>query len=118
METPTPTQAVFLCCLLIFGPAFGFIAVHRHIESRMGGWWSFLFASFAAYSGWLVSGLIAFIRFPDYGNGLKGDITEPMALLFTVPGFITGWIGLVLLRKFANRDPQGKGLPGPPRNGD
>jgi UPF0716 family protein affecting phage T7 exclusion len=108
MDTPTITQAIFLCGLFVFGPAFGFVAVYQHIDSRIGGFWSFLFASFSAYVGWFVSGLVASMQHPEYGYDLKGGITEAGALLYTIPGFITGALGLLLLRKFADRKPKVK----------
>ena len=101
MQTPTLTQAIFLCCLFVFGPAFGLFAVYRHIESRLGGIWSFLFACFFAYSGWFISGVVAMVRHPDYGY--EGGIPETTAMLYTIPGFITGWLGLIILRKIANK---------------
>ena len=108
MATLTITQAIFLCCLFVFGPAFGFVAVYRHVDTRLGGFWSFLFASFAAYAGWFISGLIAAMCHPEYGSDLKGEITEPKAMLYTIPGFITGWIGLILLRRIADKNPKDK----------
>lgn len=105
MESPTLTQAIFLCCLFVFGPTYGFLAVYRHVDSRLGGVWSFLIAIFTAYAGWFISGIVAVMRHPDYGYGLKGSITESEAALYTIPGFITGWIGLIILRKIANKKP-------------
>jgi UPF0716 family protein affecting phage T7 exclusion len=108
MENITITQAIFLCCLFVFGPAYGFVAVYRHVDSRLGGFWSFLFACFSAYAGWFISGLVAVIKHPEYGSDLKGDITESEAMLYTIPGFVTGWFGLLLLRKISNRNSKKK----------
>ena len=103
-EPITLTQGAFLCCLFVFGPAFGFLAAYRHIGSRFGGFWSFLFSTFCAYAGWFVSGVVAILLFPDYGSS-EGP-SEATALLFTIPGFFTGWLGLLVLRAFADRAPR------------
>jgi hypothetical protein len=99
----TFTQALFLCCLFVFGPAFGIIAVYRHIDSRLGGLWSFLTACFFAYSGWFLSGIVAKLLHPDYGS--EYGISELGAALYTIPGFITGWVGLIVLSKISNKNP-------------
>jgi hypothetical protein len=100
----TLTQGIFLCCLFVVGPAFGFVAVYRHIQSRLGGLWSFLFATFCAYAGWFISGVTAMLLFPDYPY--CGGPSEFTAILFTIPGFVTGWFGLRTLSRFADRSPQ------------
>lgn len=106
-QTMTLTQGAFLCCLFIVGPAFGFVAVYRHLNSRIGGFWSFLFACFSAYAGWFASGIAAILVFPDY-NTAAGP-SESTALLFIIPGFLSGWIGLLVLGAIADRRPNGGG---------
>ena len=103
----TFTQGLFLCCLFIFGPAFGFIAVYFHRESRIGGFWAFLFAVFSAYAGWFASGILALLLHPDYGT--RHGPSELVAASFVIPGFISGLIGLKILSAFANRTPKTNG---------
>ena len=91
----TPTLQAFIFCLFIGGPAFGFWAAFRSFGSQNGMTMAFLFGAFNAYCGWLVSGLVAKTLFPWYP--LFGGPSEPVALLFVLPGFVTGYLGIHVL---------------------
>jgi hypothetical protein len=99
----TFTQGLFLCCLFIFGPAFGFAAVYFHHDSRIGGFWAFLFAAFSAYAGWFASGIAALLVHPDYGT--HHGPSELVASTFVIPGFLSGFLGLQILKTLSNRAP-------------
>lgn len=91
------TEGVFLCCLFVGGPAFGFASVYRSFGSPEDNRFHFVFGTFAAYAGWFVSGICAMGIHPDYPNGLADQI----AVLYAIPGFVTGLAGVQFLRRFA-----------------
>jgi len=101
-SVPTPaitiTQNIFLCCLGLFGPLYGFLGAYISRSSRLGSIWGFAVSCFSAYAGWFISGLVALNMYPDYPGG---EPTESVALLFTIPGFVTGLLAILALRWFA-----------------
>lgn len=90
----TLTQNIFACCFFLIGPL-----------------WGFLLSGFAAYAGWFVSGMIAMNVYPDYPRIYPYrpylDPPEHIAVLFTISGFLTGFLGVYLVRKFGARRPKG-----------
>ena len=94
----TPTMILFAFALCVFGPLFGFWGAYLCRSSRLGALWGFLLAGFFAYLGWFVSGLTALCLYPHYP---KLGPAESTALLFTLPGFLTGLIGIAALKKIA-----------------
>lgn len=95
------TPVIFLCCLFVFGPAFGFWGVYvyhkeNNTASKFQSIWNFLLTIFCAYSGWFISGIIAATVFPEYP---EGGPPEHIAILFAIPGFITGVLGIVLVKR-------------------
>jgi len=92
---PTLTQNIFACCLCLFGPAFGFWGAYICRNTRLGSIWGFLLAAFIAYAGWFISGLVAINLYPQYPR--SADPPESVAVLFAIPGFITGLLGVAAL---------------------
>jgi|GEM_PF-6625946 len=94
----TYTQLLFACCLFVFGPAFGFWAAYKNLDTRVGKFASFAFGTFCAYAGWFISGITASYLFPRYP---VGGPSETIACLFAVPGFVTGYLSTILLQRIA-----------------
>ena len=114
---PTLTQNIFACCLCLFGPAFGFCGAYMCRNTRLGSIWGFVIAAFIAYAGWFTSGLLALNLYPHYGPG-SGDPPESVAVLFTIPGFITGLLGVAALRKLTRTTAAADTSSGSPGNGE
>ena len=93
----TIADVLFACCLVFFGPAFGFWAAYRNLGSRAGKVAAYFIATFAAYAGWFVSGMTSMFLYPNHP--VSGNPGEFIACLYAVPGFITGYIGVMLLDK-------------------
>ena len=104
----TLTQNIFACCLCLFGPMFGFWGAYVSRKSPLGSFWGFAVSCFLAYAGWFVSGLTALNLFPDYGSGYP---PESFAIVFTVPGFVTGLLAVLTLWWFARRHRNPKSHP-------
>ena len=88
--------ALFSCCFFVFGPAYGFYAVYKNLDCSLGKPLCFAFGSFCAYAGWFIGWITSLYIFPGY------PYPEPnqfIASLFAVPGFITGYLGILLLEK-------------------
>jgi hypothetical protein len=63
-----------------------------------------LYSSGAAWIGWIISGICAAVLFPGYP--LSAFPPERYAILFTVPGFISGFIAVVsCANRFKNLTP-------------
>ena len=92
----TLTQNIFASALCVFGPLFAFWGAYVCRSSRLGSLWGFLLAGFFAYLGWFLSGLLALNLYPDYP--FRGP-PESTAVLFSIPGFVTGLFGIFLLRR-------------------
>lgn len=105
----TITQLVFTLALFIFGPFYGVLSGLAALRARPPRWTkparysglydlyigtSAVFTSLAAYAGWLISGLQAMRAYPHYPHG--GSPVEAVALLYTLPGFITGFLAVGL----------------------
>jgi hypothetical protein len=114
---PTLTQNIFACCLCLFGPGFGFWGAYICRDTRLGAIWGFVIAAFIAYAGWFISGLVALNLYPHYGPG-SGDPPESVAVLFAIPGFITGLLGVGALRRFTRTPAAGGTSGGSPRPGE
>ena len=95
----TLTQNIFACCLCLFGPAFGFWGAYMCRNTRLGSIWGFLLAGFIAYAGWFIAGLVALNLYPQYPRSAHPP--ESVAVLFAIPGFITGLLGVAALWRFA-----------------
>ncbi len=93
----TLTQNIFACCLGLFGPLYAFWGAYVCRSNRLGPIWGFLLSGFAAYAGWFVSGMVALNMYPNYAYG---EPPETTAVLFAIPGFLTGLLGVLLVRKF------------------
>jgi hypothetical protein len=93
MIGPTPTQIVFALCF-IFGPMFGFFAAYKCRNKSPGMTMAFIIVTFCAYAGWLLSAIAAVVMLPRYP--LDGT-PESTAILFTVPGFVTGIASMLVV---------------------
>jgi hypothetical protein len=98
--TVTFTMNVFACCAVLFGPLYGFWGAYVCRSSRLGSLWGFLVCSFTAYAGWFISGLIAFNLYPDYPVDGPG---ESSAVLFTIPGFVTGLAAVLVTGRIGRK---------------
>jgi hypothetical protein len=98
------TQNVFAGCLCLFGPMFGFWGAYVSRQSPLGSLWGFAVSCFVAYAGWFVSGMVALNRYPDYSYGYP---SESVAILFVIPGFVTGLGAVAALRWYARRPSSG-----------
>jgi hypothetical protein len=84
----TPTQYALAICFLIIGPVFGIgaaIVEWRRERSVVSG---AIVTTFASWVAWVAACVCAKALFPDYPS--SGRPAEPVAMLFTLPGLLTG----------------------------
>lgn len=96
----TLTQTTFVLCGLVIGPAYGVWAT-KYIGQSNNGFIKkaavFLLGLNSAYLGWGISGLIGMRVYPEYPYNSPGEF---VSMLFTVPGFITGTVGVFCVFKW------------------
>lgn len=98
IRSSTFTQYIYILALLFFGPIYGFIGAYQGINgqtSRIVRAMAFLFCILAAYLGWLIGGMLALGTYPHYPDESPGEL---VALLYTIPGFVTGIFAIVITR--------------------
>jgi hypothetical protein len=91
--------------MLLLGPGFAILSAHLCAGSdgnkrlRAGS-----YAIVAAWMGWIISGICAAVIFPRYP--LSEFPPERYAILFTIPGFISGFtVVLICADRFRNLTP-------------
>lgn len=91
----TPTQYALGIGVLLVAPVLASFAAA--FERRRGGrpWRAAALVGIASWSGWLVSGIAAASLFPQYPR--QPEPSEPIALLFTLPGLAAGGLALAWL---------------------
>lgn len=94
---PTYTQVCFFACMVLIGPLFAACGAWLNRGDRREQWRAGLASGAAAWAGWMVSGGCAALLFPKYP--ISQYPPERYAVLFTVPGFLTGWAALLFFLK-------------------
>jgi hypothetical protein len=104
----TLTQFLFIFAFLVVGPLYGFFALRLSSCARPSRWkkpakycdiydvyivLAVAFAILSAYVGWLLTGLQAMETYPQYPHEGPGEV---IAVLYTIPGFITGLLAVGL----------------------
>lgn len=90
--SPTPTQYALFLCFMVLGPAMGVMAGYLAHRRHQGAIIATLTTLAASWSGWVVSCVGAIVMFPTYPR--SGIPSEPVAMLFVVPGLATGGLAL------------------------
>lgn len=111
MDT-TPTQYALAVCFLIIGPAFGIIGALVQWRREANLWFGVVTGAGASWLGWIVACAVAATLFPRYPA--SGGVSEPIAMLATVPGLVAG---AVVLRWLATRRAPTRNTPMPVRVG-
>ncbi len=104
METPTaPTlaQYAFACCFLSVGPAMGALAATLAWARGRRVPFVSLATLGASWAGWMAGGVVAAVLFPTYPR--SGVPSEPVAVSFLLPGFVTGGLALCWVAASAPR---------------
>lgn len=97
----TATQYALGVCFLVLAPALAIAAAYLQWQREENMAFGAIVTGAAAWSGWVVSCVIAAVLFPGYPA--SGVPPEPVAMLFTLPGAATG--GLCLAWLAARRTP-------------
>jgi hypothetical protein len=97
--SPTSTQYALFLCFMLLGPAMGVMAGFLAHQRARGVAGAALMTLVASWSGWVVSCVCAAVMFPTYPR--SGVPSEPIAMLFVVPGFVTGGLALAWVYRSA-----------------
>lgn len=84
----TPTQFAFAIGILLLTPVVGAFGASLQRSRGRGAMSGFLLASGASWGGWIVGAFTAIALFPEYPGA--GRPSEPVAMLFVLPGLLGG----------------------------